>query len=135
MEVKTRDPTHYAAPATNLKIAECYFCGVVCFDRVQRRGRCDIPRLDTLLRQIKTLRDGILRNTFRWAEILAMRSKYDSVKYKQRPNFRVNLSFHGTTPQYTNLSEFCSNLFRGYVIAKSSACQLTKFVDAPRKLY
>ena len=50
-----------------------------------------------------------------------MRSKYDSVKYKKRPNFRVNLSFHGTTPPYTILSEICTGLFRGYVIAKSSA--------------
>ena len=47
-------------------------------------------RLDALPQKIKILGDGILRNTFRCAEILAMRSKYYSVKYKIRANSRLN---------------------------------------------
>ena len=69
----------------------------------------------------QNIKCGILRNTFRSGEILATVSKYGSVKYKIRPYFRVSLSFHGTTPPYTILSEICTGLFRVYVIAKSSA--------------
>ena len=46
---------------------------------------------------------------------------------------REKWTSHGTTPRYTNLSEICTDLFRVYVIAKSSAFNSQEFVDAPRK--
>ena len=60
------------------------------------------------------LRACILLDTF-------LASKYHSVKYTYGPDMRLNRTSHRTTPRYSNLSEICTNLFRVYVIAKSSA--------------
>ena len=48
---------------------------------------------------------------------------------------REKWTSHGTTPRCKNLSEICTDLFRVYLIAKSSSFNSQEFVDASRKVW
>ena len=77
---------------------------------------------------------GVIRAGVIGAGVKKEPAEKGPIRYSNGRKFRANIPFAGSIPPYTNLSEICTDLFRVYVIAKSSAFQLTKFVEVT-KLY